>query len=311
MKRKSFWQRVFAVLLIAATGWYLISAIAGNWQELRTFDWNVDPFYLVISVIAHVAVLGWGVFVWGRVLRSFEHPPVPFPALLRIWFLSNLARYVPGKVWQFLAVAQLGRNVGLSGAILLTSLLVHTALSLLAAMILGVFAIGGDLFLGFPALVIAGAATAIALGLVHPTVLNTAIGIVPRLLRREVVSWKGSWWRGVGLLWLSLLSWIFYGAAFSLFVASLARIPVAAVPALSGINALSFVIGYLAIITPAGMGVREVAMANLLLPLLPGGVAAVLAVASRMWTVAAELIGGGTALLLSRRSGPVPDSAVT
>ena len=311
MNRKPLWRRVFAVLLIAATGWYLISAIAGNWQELRAFDWNIDPFYLATSVIAHVAVLGWGVFVWGRVLRSFDYPSVPFPALLRIWFLSNLARYVPGKVWQFLAVAQLGRNAGLPSALLLTSLLVHTAFSLLAAMILGTFALEGDLLGGFPALFLAGAATMIALGLVHPTVLNAAIGIVPRLLRREIVSWKGSWLRGVGLLWLSLLSWIFYGAAFSLFVASLARIPVTAVPALSGINALSFVIGYLAIITPAGMGVREVAMANLLLPLLPSGVAAVLAVASRMWTVAAELIGGGTALLLSRRTSPLPNSAVS
>ena len=53
--------------------------------------------------------------------------------LQRIWFLSNLARYLPGKVFQFIAVAQLSRGAGLSGAVLLTAMLVHTGITLLSA----------------------------------------------------------------------------------------------------------------------------------------------------------------------------------
>lgn len=307
MKQRPLWQRLVTVLLIIATGWYLGAAVTGNWQEVRTFEWNVDPVLLIFSVAAHVAVLAWGVFVWSRLLRSFGHPEVGFLALLRIWFLSNLARYVPGKIWQFLAVAQLGRDAGLSGASLLTSLLIHAAFSLLGAVILVAFTLAEDLLSGGPPFFFPALATVISLVLVHPAVLNTILGIVPRLLRREVVRWTAGWVGGIELLALSVLSWILYGGAFYLFVASLADVSPATIPMLSGVNALSFLAGYVAVIAPAGIGVREVAMANLLLPLLPGAVAAVLAVAARLWTVAAELIGGGITLLLVRKPMEVPN----
>lgn len=297
-------RRILAVLLIGVAAWFLADTVIRNWQELRDFDWKVDPLLLGLSLVAHVAVLAWGVFVWGRVLRGFEHPPVPFPTLLRIWFLSSLARYVPGKVWQFLAVAQLGRGAGLSGAVLLASLLVHTGLSLLSAVVLSAYTLAGQHFPDVSPLAVGFAVTVLAMLLVHPALLNHALAIIPRLLRKDVVTWRGSWLSGAGLLLLSVGSWIAYGGAFYLFIASLTDISARSLPALSGVNALSFVVGYLAIVAPAGMGVRELTMATLLLPIVPAGVAAVLAIASRLWTVAAEIVGGGMAVAVR---GPVTE----
>lgn len=112
------------------------------------------------------------------------------------------------------------------------------------------------------------------------------------------------------LLALSLVSWILYGLVYFLFLASLTPLPLGVLPQLAGVNALSFVAGYLAFVTPGGLGAREAAMTALLLPLVPASVAAVLAVASRLWTIIAEVAGGMLALLLLRRDGipsePVP-----
>ena len=47
-------------------------------------------------------------------------------------------------------------------------------------------------------------------------------------------------------------------------------------------------------------------MTGLLTPLMPAAVAAVLSAASRLWSVAAELGGGGLSLLLDRRSAAEP-----
>ena len=296
---KPAWRRAAGALLVAATVWWLGRLIADNWAGLRGFDWRVNAPLLAASVVAHVAVLAWGVWVWSRVLRHFEHPPVPLGMLQRIWFLSNLARYVPGKVFQFLAVAQLSRAAGLSGAVLLTSMLVHTGFALLSAVVVAGWTLPGGLVPGMDPRVPAGIVTIGALMAVHPAFLNRLLGIIPRLLKKDVIRWNAGWLHGLGLLALSVVSWILYGGAYHLFVASLVQLPGYAMVALTGVNALSFFIGYASPL-PGGAGLREVSMAELLQVFMLPGVAAVVSIAARLWTIAAELIGGGLALLLVR-----------
>lgn len=310
---KSTLRRVAAVLLVVATIWWLGRLIAENWAELRRFQWRVDPVLLAGSVAAHVAVLGWGVWVWSRVLRHFDHPPVRTGTLQRIWFLSNLARYVPGKVFQFVAVAQLSRTAGLSGAVLLTSMLVHTGFALLSAGVVAAWTLSGGIAPGLASYAVGGAATAGAVLAVHPAVLNALLGFVPRLLKKPVIRWNARWANGVALLALSVLSWAMYGVAYHLFMAALTDVPWRLLPQMAGVNALSFLAGYVSPL-PGGAGLREISMTALLQPYLPDGVAAVMALASRLWTIAAELLGGALALLLVRgrpvsaRAGAEPNA---
>ncbi|HET8654996.1 MAG TPA: hypothetical protein VFL93_05745, partial [Longimicrobiaceae bacterium] len=57
-----------------------------------------------------------------------------------------------------------------------------------------------------------------------------------------------------------------------------------------------------AVLAPGGLGVRESAMTLLLAPLLPAGVAAVLAIAARLWSVVSEVVLALCALLIFGRS---------
>jgi uncharacterized membrane protein YbhN (UPF0104 family) len=293
------WKKAAAALLVAAAAWFLFRTIEGNWRQIRGYPWHVDPLLLCASVAALVAVLAWGVFVWSRVLRHFEHPPVRVATLQRIWFLSNLAKYIPGSVFQLVTAAQLSRSAGLSAAVLLTSLLVHTSLSMLAAVVVSAWTLAAGLFPApFAPWIVAGV-TAAAVLIVHPRVLNAVLGAIRRLLKRDVIGWNGSWADGVVLLGLAMGSWALYGGAYYLFVRSLTPVSPAAVPVLTGVNALSFVAGVLTPL-PGGLGVREAAMKQLLLPLLPAGVAGVISIAARLWSVAAELIGGALVVAFTR-----------
>lgn len=303
-------KKAATALLVAAAAWFLWRSVARDWPRVRAFDWHVNPLLVAASVAALIGVFCWGVFIWSRVLQRFEHAPVPFPTLLRIWFLSNLARYIPGTVFQFVSVVQLSRGAGLSGAVLLTSLLVHTGLSLLSALVISAWTLPAPLFPALSpaaAIAIGVAATVAAAGFMHPRFLNGALGIIPRLLKKEVIRWTGSWAYGIGLLALALVSWTLYGAAYWLFLTALTPVSATHLPMLSGVNALSFVVGWIVWIAPAGAGPRELVMKNLLLPLLPSGVAAIVAVAARLWTVAGEVIGGVLVLVLTRRGAPSPD----
>jgi hypothetical protein len=305
---KPAWRRLIGALLVAATIWWLGDLIVSNWAQLRRYDWRVNPALLAASVAAHVAVLAWGVWVWSRVLRHFEHPPVRLGMLQRIWFLSNLARYVPGKVFQFIAVAQLSRNAGLSGAVLLTSMLVHTGMALVSAAVVAAWTLSDGIVHGVDPLWPALIATIGAAFAVHPAFLNRLLSAIPRLLKKDVIRWNASWMDGLGLLGLSVVSWALYGVAFHLFIASLAEVPWRLMPRLAGVNALSFFIGYASPL-PGGGALREISMTELLKPYFSGGVAAVLSIAARLWTIAAELIGGSAAALLVRGGPGVDGSA--
>ncbi len=113
------------------------------------------------------------------------------------------------------------------------------------------------------------------------------------------MKWRGRWRDGVALLALSIANWLLYGVAFHLFLAAFVPLPLSAFAAVTATNALAFVVGYLAVFAPGGLGFKEGAMALLLAGLVPPAVAASLAIASRLWTVAGEVV---PALLLARRA---------
>lgn len=306
--KRAWAKRLLAVALVAATVWYLTATVTAHWDQLRTFRWEVRPWRLLASVLALGGVLAWGVWVWSRVVKHFVEVPVRLGSLQRIWFLSNLARYVPGKIFQFVAVAQLGRTAGLASPVLLTSLLVHTGASLLAAAVLGAWTVPFPHLARPTSLLLAAATTTAAIALVHPAVLNMLLALLQRLAKRSVVRWNASWGDGAAILWLGVFSWMLYGAAYYLFVSAVANVPPALLPQMAGVNALSFVAGYLSPL-PGGAGLREIAMTELLQSYVAPGVAVVLAVASRLWTIAAELLGGAAVLLLVRGAPPASPAA--
>ena len=292
--------RLLAAALVGAALLFLGLTIARNAEELRAFDWSVRPGLLLLSLLAHVLVLMWGVVVWHRVVLHTTQTHVALSPLLRIWFLSAVARYIPGKIWQFVAAAQLATRAGLSGAVVLTSMAIQVGFTLLAAGL--VAAATRRLPAGWPVarpiLLVVGLAAAVLLA--HPAVLKGVLRLIPRALHRDVVAWRGGWPDGIVLLALSVISWLLYGAAFHLFVSALVELPGSAFLPLAGVNALSFLAGYIVLVAPAGLGAREFAMTALLAPIVPTYVAAVVAILSRLWTIAAELLGAGLALALGR-----------
>ena len=95
------------------------------------------------------------------------------------------------------------------------------------------------------------------------------------------------------------MSWVVGGVGFYLLIRSLTNTPstLVAVVLAIGINAMGWDVGFLAILTPSGLGFREAAIAGLLIAcgLVSGadatlGVALVVAFMARLLTTGAELI---------------------
>ncbi len=292
--------------LVAATLGFVAWAFVSGWPRLATYDWSVRPAPLVASTVLLVLVIALAGLIWGRVLRSIEPTPVSPAIVLRIWFHSNLARYVPGKIWQFVAAADLARARGLSPSALLVSLVVYMILGLLGAAVVALGA-GGVPTLGARPMVAAAAGVGAA-ALVHPRVLDAALRRIPR--RAADLRWHASWAEGLFLLALCVGFWVANGGAFVLFVSGLVGVPTGAAWSLVGANAAAYLVGYLAVIAPAGLGFREATLTALLAGILGAGVGderalalgAAVALASRLWVVLADVLGGAAALGLAPRA---------
>lgn len=296
-------RKVATVLVVGAGVAFLALTIRRNWSEIGAYDWRARWGQLLLSVLLLTANLAWATYIWKRVLDQFASGATSYRSLLRISFLSKIARYIPGKVWQFVAVGQLSAGSGSSARVMVTSMLVHAGFVLLSGIITAsvILAERVPAVPSNPALAIA-VASVLALLASHPRIINLCLTVVSKVARREDVTWTGGWRDSAVLMLLSLLNWIGHGVAFFLFADALVHLGVADIVPLTGIYAFAFVAGYLAVVAPAGVGVREATMASLLRGILPSGAAAVVAVVARLWTIAAELLG--VALVLVFVPGP-------
>lgn len=279
--------------------------IARDADRLAEFDWTIDFRLMATSVVVNVAGLLWGVLAWRMLLRM-QGFPVRYSELARVWFVSGLGRYIPGKIWQFVGAAHLGTASGLPALVTVTSLAAHTFIFLVAAVVVAAFLV--------PAGAVGWSSTAvdavqllapIALIALHPAVVRRMIGLIGRVTGKEVGEWKGTWSGTIVVLALAIFSWFITGVGLYLFIRSLMPLSPAVLPDVVGFNALAFVAGYLVFVAPAGLGAKEGMLAALLAILIPVSVAALVAVAARLWSIAAEVL---PALVLLRKvpAGP-PD----
>jgi hypothetical protein len=92
-----------------------------------------------------------------------------------------------------------------------------------------------------------------------------------------------------------------YGVAFRIFAESLIGTTTGSWFAWGGAYTLSYLVGYLTLISPGGLGIREVTLSQLLtsLNLATPSQAIVITLASRLWLTVLEIAPGIVALLLS------------
>jgi hypothetical protein len=100
-----------------------------------------------------------------------------------------------------------------------------------------------------------------------------------------------------------IVPWLLYGTAFRFLAIGL----------LGGVSASwgfyiaaftgSYLAGVIAVFAPAGLFVREAALIGVLTPVIGGGDAVILALASRIWLTALEIVSGVVVLALPSPSG--------
>jgi uncharacterized membrane protein YbhN (UPF0104 family) len=103
--RRPRWATVAVLAVVAG---FFVATLAARWNDVISLKWRLRPgvFALACVLLAlSYALVAW---LWGLALRRAAGTPLVAGA--RIWFLSNLARYVPGNVWSYVGAVELARR---------------------------------------------------------------------------------------------------------------------------------------------------------------------------------------------------------
>ena len=301
------WVLRFAQLtLTTGVTWVVVSRVGVTLDDTLSLRPAVpDPStpILLASIVTLFFGLTFSSWLWGRMVSELGSSSPGLIGSMRIVFSANVARYLPGRLWQLAGLAVLAGRVGVSGAVAGIAGVLGQAFSLAAVTI-----IAAPVFLGSRAG--DGHAWAAAVGVL---ILFVALASVPPLVdaglrfalrvARIPTDGPSSVARMFGLRWLGwyLLNWIAYGLAFVLLVRGLG-FSVGWLELISSFSA-AYLLGYIAIFAPAGLGVREGFLVVFLEPELAGAAVGV-AVLTRVWMTAVELLpAAGFAIWEVARTG--------
>jgi uncharacterized membrane protein YbhN (UPF0104 family) len=279
-------NKLSALLMVGIFG-LLVWQLVYNWHSLPPgFFSNVSYPLLLASLAVLTPVLLFVSLRWGLTLRAIN-VPIGWWTSVRIWFLSQAGRYLPGGVWSYVGRFYLGRSE-MSQEIVVASMVLETGLRVVSEVLVFLISLpfwADSGFIGEETVLLLISGVGLGLLLVHPTLLERLSGmpLLQRVGLEPVDLSRLRYCKVLALLAYYVLTVFLVGGAFHLLVAAFYPLPVRLFPALTGSLAASVVLGFLVPLTPNGWGVREGLLAFLLSQMMPFSVAIVVSVAARIW----------------------------
>jgi len=301
------WVRIAATVFVLAGLVFLGLLLGEQWEQLqnarrsiRDFDWSLNPWWIAASLLLATLNLLEMSSVWVKLFRE-SGGSVSYREGWRIWSATNIGRYIPGKLWHLGGLTVYLRNRGESGAAGLVSSVAFQVLILVTGA-----ATAATVLVGRPGSPLGSSTWATGLVLLllvaalHPTVLRRATGLASRLMKEESVEIERIDNRGLAASAGAIfLSWGIYGLSLWCMLRGSVGGGVMDPLELTAVFAAGYVVGYLALMSPGGLLIREGAIVGLLASLggLSVGVASLVAVAYRLITTVSELLFLGLAFL--------------
>ena len=284
---------LLAAVVVVLVGRHLVSDVSA----LRSQPLARPPRWGLIMLSGALFLTGHAVLVqtWRSMLACWE-ARLGFWQAARVWSVSNLARVLPGKIWNIGAMGAMSRELGVSPVAASGSAILSTLVNLLAGFVVAV--ISGRALLeqtshGRGALAVLIVVLASLGLLMAPLLLPRIAPVIGHLVGRPVQATlpaRAVIYAMVG----NLAAWLLYGAAFRLFVSGLLGPTTGGYAEYLAAYTVSYLVGYLFLFAPAGIGVREQTMVTVLTfaGLATSPQAALVALTSRVWLTLLEFAPG-------------------
>ena len=287
-------------LLAFAILFFLCKHLFDLLQDIKIGSISFNPFLLLASYAFLFAYHLVYIIPWLTIYHNTTSEPISFLSSWILIHLSEPGKYLPGKVGQFVGIAALCHSLEISRDEAIASTLLHLAIKCLLGCLMGVpFILSSEsreyvlnmltniwhnsFHISAIILVIIG------LGAVFLIVFRNRLSSkIPYL--RKVIPAVFSVKKLFRLAVFHILLWACAGASFFLFVKSIYPIRIFQLPIISSIYPLAWSIGFMSLITPSGLGVREGVLSMFLTTCLPPVTATLVALLSRLWLLITDVI---------------------
>ena len=293
MARKQFWKALQYLFFTIAIVYFALQ-VRNQWGDLLRLPDTIHPNWWMVLGSAGWVAASYIVLIetWRQIVVAWGGR-LSWPTAARIWFISNLGRYVPGKVWQIGAMGALAQEAGVSSVAAVGSALVVNLVNLLAGLLVVAVA-GSRLVTGYGPAFVAALVVFCVLVIGSPWVLPPLARLANRVTGRNIPIPAIPPLAIIFAVAGCSLAWNLYGIAFHDLTVALFGGAAGRPSYYTAVFTLSYLMGYIVLFAPGGIGVRETSLITLLAAagLETGAQATALAIASRLWLTVAEATPG-------------------
>jgi glycosyltransferase 2 family protein len=290
---------VMAMVLVAVS-----VAVSRNWQAFVDSIARVGVRGFALSLTAALVGLVGTYLQWRSVLICLG---VRFGLVegARVFFVSQLGKYLPGSVWPIVMQMEAGRRRGASRTTMLAANLITVVLSVCVGVVLAGILLPFSLPSALHRFWWALAALPVLLVLAHPRSLPFLLDRVLKALHRAPLGVQMTGAATIGAVGWSVLTWVALGTHLAVLVAAIGEPSTGLSPGLLALciggMGLAVSAGVLFLPAPAGAGMREIVLGYVLLGVLTSGQVLAAVIASRVIMLLGDLLMAGLVSLWALR----------
>ena len=304
MAYRKIFINALSYLIIGLIFVYLYKEFRSHWASIHTYDLKVDAFIAFLSFAAILTTYLLTTYGWFVALNSLSPGnPISFTDSVAIINTSNLTKYIPGKVWSFALQTYWLVKAGFKSSLIAFTFILNIFTLIMTFLILGLFYLAlspGTLPLK---VVVSIFILLVVLDILfmryNSTLFNALISVINKTLKRDIQYFHAPMRLLLYMQLVHFLSAFCYGMSAYLVCLGIGfNITGNSIYTLMSSMILSDVIGFLAIVVPGGLGVREGVMYLLLKGDAFGALALLLPIATRIVGMFIDIFLGVVGCLL-------------
>ena len=283
---KNILVQVSTLLIVMLSFWFVFSQLKSSEINITDTLLNANG-YIFVAIFCVIALTTVSPLLW-KVLMRGSGAEIPLVTCYGLWWSTNIAKYIPGKVSLLASRVWVARKWG--STVVLESFIWEILISTSSAS----FAASMLFYLDdYPQ----STKVAIALGCMLSFLPIVSPKITQRLVRKPLKFFgKGDWDTEVSMsrttyaiaLLLMTSTWVLWGLAHKYMLIGLGYD--APLYLLIGAFAVAWFTGFVAFFLPAGFGAREGVFTYTLSYFITGGVGAILAILSRTINIFVDIL---------------------
>jgi hypothetical protein len=290
-----------ALSIILLIGFFYSLEVRKNWASLQNFKFIINIYYVIASLSFYLLSYLLETYIWQVCINShLGRRELNFPQSIAVVNSSGLLKYLPGRVWTYTAQLLWLKKYGISKSIILYVNLICILGSLIVSLYLGLIYLALYTNLISIKVIVFLSVALIMFNVVYITwnslLMNKLIALAGRLLKKEIQPLRESKALILFIQFIYMCSWALMGFGGYFLAKGIGLdIPFVSMFAILASMSISWLIGYFAIISPGGLGIREGMMLLMLNNIVNIQTALIFPILSRFMYLLAEALLGITA----------------